>query len=357
MAPRASCVAAVLASILTLGCLCPQAARGESELLDEILAGNQSTLSGIRTLACRMVVTTPVQPKGMLQRPPRAAEYWSSEGVSRVRLTSDAGETNSVQRDGALRQLFLPRTRSTENPAVFSIRAVAPHQPHGAYDAWKLGLLKLCGPRGFPLTLQELVEGKHELRRIEHDVVDGRDLVVAGFTVQVSDDVAGEFDIWFDPKLNFLARKRIATFAGDNRRETNVLRFREVLPAVYFPEYVETRHFQMGELVEHQTVEFFDIRINSPLPSDWFELSIPGGAHVHDAIADKEYDTDSRGIQVGVARSLPKGTPLPLGLAQSAGPTSHEPLPWARWIVPGSLIVLVVGVALWIYQRWRLGHE
>jgi hypothetical protein len=326
-------------------------ARGNEALLDEVLAGNRASLDTIRTLRCQITIAEPVMPEGVPARPARAAEYWWADNASRHETVTSEASFTSVLRDGVLETLSKLKPAPNLNPLQFKRRALAPHEPHRPYDAWELGMLKLCGPRGFPLALEELIREGHAVKRVEQTSHNGREVVVVEFTITVNENLTGDFEVYFDPAFNYLACKRVSKYPGEKRRETIVHRFRECAPTLYFPEYLETHYHQAGALIHHQTVEFKNVRINEPIPASVFDLSPPPGAYVRDAIANQEYEVDDRGNR-GRTKAPVDVTALPRSSSEFSAPTPSEPRVRTWWIVGVcSIALLVAGIGIWLYRR------
>ncbi|MEX2175706.1 MAG: hypothetical protein WD872_15180 [Pirellulaceae bacterium] len=212
------------------------------------------------------------------------------------------------------------------------------------------------------MTLNELLNRSHELQEVRRATQNGQEFIVVHFSLELHPGETGNFEVWFDPQVNYLACKLIGTSTGsaakpvNRRKESRVLSFREVAPTVYFPEHVESHSYKAGQLVGHEIVRFSDVRVNEPLPPDIFKIAIPPGVHVLDSIADLEYRTNANGQQIGPGRALAKFPPLQAGAGPLAA-TSQEPQPATRWIVPVSLAILTVGGGLWFVRKWRSSLE
>jgi hypothetical protein len=329
----------------------PLCSPGADELLEEIRAANESAIQSMHTIACRVTTSSPTTPLGQ-PTPEATADYWWSAGSSRVREQGTGGTRESVFHDGIRRMLSRGKATDGREVLQFSISRRVPDQPHRPFDARHLALFTLAAPDRRFLTLDQLLNGPHKLRHVKRMVVEGQEFAVVAHAIELMPDQFGDFEVWFDPRANYLACKLIGTFPGLVQRESKVIRFREAAPAVYFPEHVETRFHTKEKLTNHQIIHFSNIRVNQPLPPRIFELVIPPGAQVLDSIQDKEYRLDANNKQVGAARALVKFPPLPAGTTRPTE-TTVEPKPWTHWIVPFSLGILGVGACLWLIRRWR----
>ena len=151
-------------------------------------------------------------------------------------------------------------------------------------------------------------------------------------------------------------RSRRADEPNSNPRlsQQKVVRFKEVVPSIFFPEQVEFRNSGGDGPDSTIVVSFSNIRINQPLPPDVFDFpTIPAGARVVDDIKAESYIADAHGNpKSGTVETLVRLPPIPAGSAQ---PTESvdEPKSLTRWILPGSLAVLALAGGLWLFRKWR----
>jgi hypothetical protein len=325
-------------------------------LLEEVRTGNKAAIESIGIVSCRVSLASPVSqlgPKGAT-----IADYWQSADSWRYRIEEGGNLTDSVRHDFAVRRLSRNDART-----LFVIERANADESPGRCDPYGCGLLKLCGPKGWPLTLDELLSRQHKVRQISRQAYQGHECVVLKLMVYLAEETPGEFEIWFDPKVNYLACKLIGESTIQtskpfkSRRESQVLRFVEVTPGIYFPAETETKFYNDGTLAQHDVVTISDIRVNQPLAPNIFEMPIPPNATVIDRIRDREYKVDSQGKPTGSERSLPKGSPLPVSselpstIAQVE--TTAEARPFIRWILYGLLLVLASASIVWYIRRLR----
>jgi hypothetical protein len=350
----------VLTGVLVLGFVLPSLVRGEDELFMEVCAGNKSAIQSLDTIHCRITRASPVSVRGAI--PPSTAEYWRGSDSYRVRYQDESGFSDCVRHDYVTRSLAKSRDPGGRERVHYVIARADPGQPHGRFDAWSLGLLTLFGPSGQRLTLDELLQtpvGPVEASQVAEK---GRDYVVLKLSAELMADELAAFEIWFDPQVNYLACKLVGTSAGkqsnrkNSRRETEVVGFKEVSPALYFPERVETKFYRNDQLVQHDVVSFSDIRVNQPLPADIFRLDIPGGAEVTDMIQNEEYKVDSAGQPLDGKASIAAYAPLSPATAETTD-TVEEPQPLTRWIVPVALGALLVASAIWLVRKFRMSFQ
>ncbi|MGI8979358.1 MAG: LolA family protein [Pirellulaceae bacterium] len=336
------------------------------ELLEEVRAGNKAALESIRTLSCRITVATPLSPIGPKEA--STADYWQSADSLRVRCSVLGRPSDMVRHEFVTKKLMRSGTQT-----IFVIERADPDDSASHFDAYKHGLLKLFGPPGQRLTLDEILRRPHKLGNITRQPYQGHACVVLKMSAELTVGKNTDFEIWFDPQVNYLACKLIrdSTRRADQlnvHSESQVLRFTEAAPGIYFPAQTERKSYTDGKLTQHDIVTFSDVRINQPLPPNIFELPIPPGVTVIDEIQDREYQVDAGGKAIGPGRSLPKVMPLAAGSGKLPGnskgtfgvaqvETTAEPKPVTRWIIYAFLFVLVVTGSIWYVGRLREGAK
>lgn len=327
-----------------------------ADLFEEVRAGNKSALESIRTLSCRITVVSAMAERASMA--PSTAEFWRSADSWRVHSPGSGQLVDMVTHDFITRKLY----KKADGPAnkeriVFTIARANPHESHLQFDAFGRALLKLFGPDGMPLTLEELLSREHTLGKVSRQTYQGHECVVIEMSIPMHDKNEGRFEIWFDPKVNYLACRLVGQGTVrlpklvKVRSEAHVSRFLEVAPGVYFPAETEKKYYKDDKLAQHDVITFSEIQANQPLSPNIFELPIPANAKVLDAIEDREYQVDSQGRPIGPERSLPQGLPLPAGVAQAE--TTAESASATRWILYGLLCVLAIAGSAWYWRRLR----
>ncbi|MCE9528277.1 MAG: hypothetical protein K8R36_19720 [Planctomycetales bacterium] len=247
-----------------------------------------------------------------------------------------------------------------------------PDQATSRFDPYASGLLRLCGTKARPLTLEQLLSQKQKAGKVSREPYEGHDCIVLHMSTKFEGG-RGEFDIWFDPKVKYLACRLVGNFSGTAdrppvRRESQVLKFMEPAPGIFFPAEAETKFFSGEKLTHHEVVTYSEVRINQPLPADIFELPIPANATVLDQIQEREYKTDANGKETGPSRPLANGMPVAPGQASVPGgkpapaviaqkETKTEPEPMTRWILYGLVAVLAIAGGVWYVRRLRGGAD
>lgn len=314
----------------------PASTSAGSSLLEEVRHGNQAALQSIHTFYCRIAVA--YEPKA--QVPPPAGEYWRSLDTVRVRWHLGNQKFESILKDSRVWTLG-----GADNAA-----AVGRYDgsPLGMCDAWRLGLFTLPAHEKIAVaTFNELLDQPHELQGVERRTENGAEFVV----IKISHARARQ-ELWFERGVNFLIRKDVATWPTGQRSESEVMRFTEVAPGVFFPEEVETRSFSAdGKLLRTQRNLFSNFRVNQPLPPESFRVRFSPGTELQDLIAGKRYKVDENGTPIGSPSDLPQVAPLSAGVTPRTE-TREEPRPWTRWILWPSVGMVLAGGGLWLV-RWR----
>lgn len=344
------------AVLLVCCCASSSASAGahELDLLKTVREGHSAAVGSIRTLSCRYTSKMSSQ-GGILE----TGEYWRSPESVRVRARnkSPAGEHNSEAWVSEARKTWLVDARMPDGRRRMSA-GVVPRLDHEADEVWSKALLTFYGPKASVLTFEELLARPHKLTQVKHVTEGERALVYVDLTHEKA-----RLELWFDPAVNYLVRKLIMRTPppeGDGvalqRADYVVARFKEVAPAVFFPEQVDVKIFAEGRLVLTTTNTLSDFLVNQPLPPDVFTVRLPPGVEVTDSIEGKVFIVGADGrLSVVPGKQVATSPALPASAAGSTWQTQTqtESLPLTRWILPSSVVVLVLAVVLWCVRRWR----
>ncbi len=317
-------------------------AESQQALLDEALSNHRIARDSIHTFYCRVLFSSSPERRGLFPQ----AEYWRSPDAIRIRSQrGDNSEDVLVQNSRVTTIVKEKKSRGEDSRAAISQMNV----PLSQCDVWALGLLTFSDPQNGWVTLDELMNGEHKVNAVKRRTEGDREFIYIDLEQEKS-----RLEIWLDPHVNYLARKMyITNLKGVNTRgESEVIRFKEAEPGIYFPEKVETRAYYDNNLTGITTKTFTDIRINQPIRPDVFQLHYPSGIMVMDTIQGKLYTVDSEGRPVGEVKDLQHVQTPPLrARANSQTATEFEPKSWTRWILPASLGVLAVGVISWLIRK------
>jgi outer membrane lipoprotein-sorting protein len=163
-------------------------------------------------------------------------------------------------------------------------------------------------------------------------------------------------EIWFDPEVNYLARKKTTSsekYGQSSRGVAEIDEFLEVSPGVFFPTKCTTTSYRNGEYFQTMVATLERVRVNEPISSRIFNLTIPAGTLLDDHIEGKRYVVNNDGKPSGRKQNidnftihLPSQAELPL---RSQSP-SAEPSR-TSWFVWGSLCLLFFTVIGWVIRR------
>jgi hypothetical protein len=218
-------------------------------------------------------------------------------------------------------------------------------------DPYAYNLFRFYGPTKFREPLADILTGPCTSRYEGTVTHAGRPLQ----RVRVS-HARADLTIDFDPSVNHLARvvtskSKLAGAPDKPPPVQEVTEFTEVSPGVYYPTQVRCIVPATGD--ESWTYQFANVRVNQPVPPEALSLRFPARIHVMDKVRGGVYVTDAGGEPTAVARGS-DGQPLTLGSGLSPGavadepefPSSEEPPPQSRWVLPAAVALLVVGIGV-----------
>lgn len=319
------------------------------ELLETIQVGNRAALQSIRTFSCQVLVSNipadsvasgaPNSLRGNYRRSGDSVRIeWEQYGIFHDIVVKDFRFRTIVRGGGKTRAVI----------GRLSGHAI------GECDVWPLALLTFPDPEtGVLVNFDDLLKGPARVSGVKRSSTNGREMVLVDLAHKYSN-----LQVWFDPTVNYLVRKRImrsvpqTSRQGKGRVEAEVLEFKEAAPATWFPVKVEMRHYLNDRLVLTRRAAFSKVRVNRPLPAEQFHLPFPHAVTVSDQIEGKEYRADANGKPIGPSRPLAKVPPLPAGVTKRSE-TVDEPTRLVEWILPVSIGVIVLGGCLWLLRKWR----
>jgi hypothetical protein len=307
-------------------------------LLDRARRANRASIESIQTLHCKFVST--YTSLGVTETP-KQGEYWRDRGVVRIRTVVPGGTEDKVAKGSVVRSLG---TGNGQN----DVGVIAPlgGGPLALCDVWWLSLFVWPDPKHGPelVTFDEMLQHGQEVGNVDERSESGHKHIVVELVTRDR-----KYEVWFDPRVNYLVRRIIAT-KKERRTEVSVTSFAESKPGIFFPERIEMTSTNAGKQMDARSAVFSDIRVNEPISPAVFDRPFPRGLHVEDLVMGKSYVTNAQGepgtqfedLMVGGApsRAMPKDV------------TREETRPWSRWILPASLGALGGAFALWIRRRW-----
>ena len=175
-----------------------------------------------------------------------------------------------------------------------------------------------------------------------------------------SKQLGQEVEIWFSEPHNYLINKIVGKPTAANRTETEVVKFTELAPGIFFPELTEVRRFTTTGSALEQTASFSEIRLDRDHRQGVFDFKFPKRAKLVNVTMNQVYETDELGNPLGNvtrAADVPSGRPAP---TQALSPppsslteTKEEPKTVTRYILPSSVGLLTAAAGWWYIRRAR----
>jgi hypothetical protein len=336
----------ILCTLIAWGLHFQAACGGVDEpLLNEVQTRNRTALESIHTIYCR--VSIKASPQGPF--PPPSGEYWRSADVARARFIFNGVVHDSVYRENRVLTLSAPSKEGARLRVSASLAAYDGF-PLGLCDPWSLGLLTFSVESRGPLRFDELAGTAFQVRQIQRETEGGHEVVVVDLR-----HPKATHKLVFDPRVNYLLRKQTSLPVDDASgkgftQTAEVLNFYEEA-GVFFPQRIRFQTYEGDKLRSMREVVLADIRINHPLAPETFRLKLPAGGEFHDLIQGKVFTVDANGQVNGAGRDLP--IPPPPAGASSGRETSSEPVSWTAWLLPISVVVLLLAGCMWLAGRYR----
>jgi hypothetical protein len=335
-----------LAIVVAIIGSCCSEADDAARLLDETRSHHHAAIEAIHSLYCKHTFKCEYS-NGRVEVTPQS-EYWRSANLVRAKWRTEDSWCDIVIKDLEVESLckFSGKTK----PIVTIRRDEG--SALGMADPWLNALFVFFGepnPSELPGGFDKLLIG-HKIQRVENVVRGEEDFNVIELKIGSS---IREYS--FDRHRNYLIRK-VATSAGSDSSTSEVVRFTEAAPGIYFPEIVILKVFSKGALDQTRASTFADIRVNMPIPDAGFRLEYPPSTEVHDLIRGKQFTTDGSGQIAGEGTDL--AVPPPTVSSRESGPpraqTTTEASSWLSWILPVSVCLLLVGACFWCSKRLRM---
>jgi hypothetical protein len=324
----------------------PARAQDPPDLLDDVVSRHRAAVESIRSFSCKHTVKEEYADGRVTVTAP--GEYWRAGDDVRAKW-----RTGDKWCDGLISDMRVV-TLSGAVGRKATAASIAPDRGTalGVADPWVNAPFvffaapgKATRPMAFwDLLLQHEAKGAKRVREGQEEAV-----VVE---VEISPSIR---EYWFDPRHNYLIKKVVAR-SDQSSATSEVVRFKEAAPGVFFPEAVVLKSYRAGNLLSTRTTTFSDVRVNAPMPDRMFRLDLPANTEVHDLIQGKKYVTDAAGRPTGAGEDLPHPPPPRAPAAQPRIPrpeTKSEPTHWTELVLPASLGILAIGVGAWVIQRWR----
>jgi len=323
-------------------------AESPSELFNRARIENRRAVESAHSLYCGFSysVSRPDESPTMHQ----AGEYWRSGNTFRIKWKSAEQSADVLVREGRMLSIL----SSLDSRGSRNISAgIAQYAGFvGLCDPTYDSLFAFRNPREptkARLTFDELMtEQKARFLSAESN----QDSVL--IRVQTGED-HNVTEYRFATGMNYLISEVRALgpngAGGDNLPTSRVVRFVEPTPGIFFPAQVIKELTSNGKSYS-QNWEFRNVTVNGPLPTGIMELRFPKGVTAHDLIQKKSYVVDESGNPAGPLSDLKTVPPPPKGM-KFLTETREEPKSWTRWILPASLLCLVLSLSTYVIRQWR----
>jgi hypothetical protein len=336
--------------LLFLSSLSPYVAAQDEGLVATVAAAHAASVASMRSFSCEMKIEhVPTNKPFGTER----VKQWQEGDVIRSKYESDIAKQDMLIQGMHVRQVHTRWAKGSAQEGQGSFG-------HGKFkvrsDPWRFALFKFAGHERKDIPFQQLLANPHQVEAAEKVRAEGRELIHLALSHKLA-----QLELWFDPSVNYLVRKYRAR-ADPFELVESVQRFEEVRPGLFFPMVVKSEWRQQGKHVWYRTVTFTNVTINEPFPAELRELRFPADLTVQDYDKGELKKTDKNGEPTLPATDS-DGNPLKLVIAppmvspptkpMTPSTTQEEPRSWTRWLLPGSLSLLVVGGGLALIRKLR----
>ncbi len=329
--------------------------RALADDLEVVVAGQAAALKSVQTLSAHVVVDSVPGNEDF----PVSADYWRSFDRIRIKEYFRTGQREDILvKDSKVLSVGRAGKDSTSKYPIAGTKTSV-QDALCICDIWMRMILNFPGRKTGRLPLDEFLRQTHKQLTCRKVQDQGKQTVYVRVVYEDPDYGEKEIEVWFDPAVNYLATKMFVTWQRSeekNQARTEILKFSEASPGVYFPVKSQTQAFYGKKLLATTHTALSDLHINEPLAEGIFQLEIPAGTMMADRIQGKLYKTDSHGLPVGEVKELPMNAPPPLDVAANtlfSSQTTEEPRSIYKWIVVASMFVLVLATVLWLLHRRR----
>jgi hypothetical protein len=320
-------------------------------IVDEARAGNRSSVTAVHAVSAKMTIR--VDPPGRPSSVFRADYLRSPEATRVYELNTTGGVVRDVvYRAGTQKAVLGERTKTATNKKLSGV-ITGEDEVVTDMDVWSRALFYLPHER---LTLDEILGRDHTVLDASKGTGGGKKWLRVDFR----SSKGFHYKVRLDPEVNYLIDRVDSIYTRidpdkptEVRSEFVVTSFKEVLPAVFFPETIVSKQFARGRLEVTHTIEITDIRLNQQPAAGSFDLVFPPGTYVTDKIRGTTYRAGGDQAPVGLEKKY-----SPVVSESVTGPTpltAVETSSWSisRFLTLGSLVLVVVGITLIIRSRMK----
>lgn len=327
----------------------------DTDLLSVVRAGHRAARESIRTFSATVKDEFTFFPQKTITT---TGKYWRSFDVVHIQEKQRYGIEDYLLKDSEVRQVAKGNdVRSGKTQYRAGRRAGS--ETLSSIDVWSIMEIEHTGPSGERCDFDRFLEFAIEPPQVRREEIDGRECIQLKLSTISTTGRKHHITFWHDVSHNYLIWKRV--FAPDKepvKIETEILEFLEPSPGVFVPVKCRQQSFRNGERTYLRELTLSDVQVNNPLPKSTLELpSLPRGTILDDHIQRTSYPIDANWLPIGPANPLPQ-----LSLAGNSddkgsgfrSQSVREPIALSRWLMLGSLIVLIIACAALIYRRYRL---
>jgi hypothetical protein len=326
---------------------------GIDSALDFLQNAHRCAVQALRTISCDVKVED-----GPPEHPKTFATGHYCRSDDRVRITYRKAS------NGHMEELLI------SNSEERSIGREAPHKggavsgvvssgsrrrardAHPFCDVWRAMLLTFPSGHIEWLSLDRLLERATKPAHVKKVTENGKEYLQLTITFDDMNHRENQIDIWFDPTVNYLARKAVVLDPKKGRVRFEVLDFVEAGPGLFMPR----ESTMVAEAGPPRMTRFSlsNVRVNEPMPDNTFELPIPAGTTIFDQIDGKVYKVDAQGKPVGAGEDIAKPE---VTIAETETPRTQSRTDRVDWtnrvFLFCSASVLLTAAALWLVRRRR----
>jgi hypothetical protein len=332
-----------------------QSPADDAELLSIVRAGHRSARQSIHRLSATVTrEITFAKPSRVVHL---TGKYWRSFDVVRIQEKVGSGTEDTLLKDSEIRQVG--RGTDPQGGQVrYAANRRAATQTLGMLDVWTEMIIDFPAPNARHCDFDRFLESAKQSPQASREWKDGRECVRLDLNIVFTTGNEYKVILWHDVARNYLVWKKMMLEKSTPILEAEVLEFREPLPGIFVPVKCRQQSFRDGEQDTFAITTLSEVQINKPIPGSVFQLPpIPSGTVLRDEIQRTSYPIDENWRPIGPATPLSQPMLLPddSGKLESRyhSQSTTEPISLGRWLLSGSLVVLIAACVCLVYRHFR----